>query len=61
MHLKKEMGIIPGAEEMEGELPAKKIRLLMQLLMGEPAMDPEIDASAVEDEPTQEHQNYQNA
>ena len=50
----KDMGIIPGAEEVEGELPAEEDPAASDAAMGEPAMDPEIDASAVEDEPTQE-------
>ena len=43
---------IPGAEEMEGTSSRKKIPLLMQQWVN--LRDPEIDASAVEDEPTQE-------
>ena len=55
------MGIIPGAEEMEGELPAEEDPAASDAAMGEPAMDPEIDASAVEDEPTQEAPKAKNA
>ena len=38
----KDMGIIPGAEEVEGELPAEEDPAASDAAMGEPAMDPEL-------------------